>query len=276
MAQNCKISLRGLLLGVAVFACALVPVAYRGGRGLLCSVWLLSGAAIVVWRRQRSVIAGVLVAAIAATLLLPRYPPPLPKIAICQSNLLQLKYALSDYEAENGRLPPAFLADQNGRPMHSWRVLILPFIEQADLYAEYDFTKPWNHPDNLRLERQMPNVFKCPINNRPDDLSTPYFVPVGKGGLWPDSLKPVNRASLMNADLEELVLMAESKDSQTHWMDPTPQEVSTTSDLDHLIDDAKTQECAHLVTADGALHSLSKRRTEKSPFHFRLSTSDGE
>ncbi|HEV3023824.1 MAG TPA: DUF1559 domain-containing protein, partial [Pirellulales bacterium] len=43
---------------------------------------------------------------------------------------------------------PAFVADDEGKPMHSWRVLILPFIEQQPLYDQYDFSEPWNGPHN--------------------------------------------------------------------------------------------------------------------------------
>jgi hypothetical protein len=42
--------------------------------------------------------------------------------------------AVANYEFANGAFPPPFLADASGRPMHSWRVLILPFLEQGELY----------------------------------------------------------------------------------------------------------------------------------------------
>ncbi len=43
--------------------------------------------------------------------------------------------------------------------MHSWRVLLLPFVEGAELYAAYDFAQPWNSEANLRLAEQMPPIY---------------------------------------------------------------------------------------------------------------------
>src|SRR5262245_3382414 len=48
----------------------------------------------------------------------------------CLNNLKQIALALHNYDATYGSLPPAYIADASGKPMHSWRVLILPFLEQ--------------------------------------------------------------------------------------------------------------------------------------------------
>jgi hypothetical protein len=53
----------------------------------------------------------------------------------CMSQLRNVSLALQTYATNNGgRLPPAYIADENGAPMHSWRVLLLPYIEQQALY----------------------------------------------------------------------------------------------------------------------------------------------
>ena len=46
------------------------------------------------------------------------------------SNLKQIGLALLNYEQTNGRLPPAAVADKQGKAMHSWRTLILPYLER--------------------------------------------------------------------------------------------------------------------------------------------------
>jgi Protein of unknown function (DUF1559) len=61
--------------------------------------------------------------------------------AQCRNNLKQIALALHDYHQQYGVLPPAYVADASGRPMHSWRVLLLPFLEQQSLYDQYDFRK---------------------------------------------------------------------------------------------------------------------------------------
>jgi hypothetical protein len=59
--------------------------------------------------------------------------------------------AVANYHDVKGHYPPAYIADANGKPMHSWRVLILPYLEENELFEKYDFTQPWNSEANLRL-----------------------------------------------------------------------------------------------------------------------------
>ncbi len=59
-------------------------------------------------------------------------------------------------------MPPAVVYGPDGRPWHSWRVLILPYIEQGDLYKEYRFDEPWDSPHNIALLPRMPTAFAAP------------------------------------------------------------------------------------------------------------------
>ncbi|MCA9206080.1 MAG: DUF1559 domain-containing protein, partial [Planctomycetales bacterium] len=54
--------------------------------------------------------------------------------SVSQGPLNQLTLALHNYHDTFGSFPPAYVADAAGRPIHSWRVLILPYIEQRGLY----------------------------------------------------------------------------------------------------------------------------------------------
>src|SRR5579872_1042254 len=63
--------------------------------------------------------------------------------AQCANNLKMIGLALAQYESQYGRFPPAYIADADGKPMHSWRVLILPYLDEESLYSEYDFSEPW-------------------------------------------------------------------------------------------------------------------------------------
>ena len=71
--------------------------------------------------------------------------------AACGDNLKHIAMALHKYRQANGCFPPAYIADKNGKPMHSWRVLILPYLDQDALYKAYDFTEPWDGPTNKKL-----------------------------------------------------------------------------------------------------------------------------
>jgi hypothetical protein len=104
----------------------------------------------------------------------------------CRSNLVKIARALRQYEVEHGTLPPAVVVDTNGKPLHSWRVLILPQLGEHGLYDRYHFDEPWDGPNNSRLMSSMPDVFACPAD--PDAAAkgeTNYMVVTGPRTLFP-------------------------------------------------------------------------------------------
>ena len=64
----------------------------------------------------------------------------------CGFNLRGIAQALQVYAKEHGSLPPAYTKDAQGRPLHSWRTLILPYMEEKQLFDTIDLTKPWDDP----------------------------------------------------------------------------------------------------------------------------------
>jgi len=92
------------------------------------------------------------------------------------NNMKHIAIALHNYHDTFGTFPPAYIPDENGKPMHSWRVLILPFVEETYLYDQYDFDKPWDHPDNMAVTTRLPVVYTSPFFEKADtDLGlTPY------------------------------------------------------------------------------------------------------
>jgi len=97
--------------------------------------------------------------------------------------------ALHNYYDVNKCLPPAYTTDQDGKPMHSWRVLILPYIEQSTLYDRYNFDEPWDSPNNLAVATQMPETYRCPAASD-DGLGneTNYVVIIGAPKKYPQTL----------------------------------------------------------------------------------------
>lgn len=67
------------------------------------------------------------------------------------SRIELIGHAIQNYREVYGRLPPVAILDADGRPMHSWRVLVLPFTEANGFYDRYDFESPWDEADNLAL-----------------------------------------------------------------------------------------------------------------------------
>ena len=122
---------------------------------------------------------------------------PRARRAACMNNLKQIALALENYQAAYAVFPPAFIADENGKPMHSWRVLILPFLEQQALYDQYDFGEPWDGPNNIKLLGKMPPFFRCPSSSPGPAASTAtsFVVITGPGTMFPGA-ESIRRASL--------------------------------------------------------------------------------
>jgi hypothetical protein len=69
----------------------------------------------------------------------------------CLHNFQQIGFALQNYHDTYGELPPAYTVDAEGKPLHSWRTLLLPYLDQQELYDQIDLTKPWNAPENAAV-----------------------------------------------------------------------------------------------------------------------------
>jgi hypothetical protein len=97
-----------------------------------------------------------------------------------------LTIALHNYASDNKEtLPPHALYNRDGQALLSWRVLILPYVEEEPLFKEFRLDEPWDSPHNLRLLPRMPKVY-APAwkTENPKGHSTYYQVFVGKGAAF--------------------------------------------------------------------------------------------
>jgi prepilin-type processing-associated H-X9-DG protein len=136
----------------------------------------------------------------------------------CKSNLKQIGLALHNYADTYGALPPAYIADASGKPMHSWRVLILPFLDAAPTYSQYDFSEPWNGPNNSRLLSQMPRVFVCPSHSGSPGTSTAYAAVFGEQCVFRGS-EPVTFRDITDGASNTLMIV-EADGAGIPWMKP--------------------------------------------------------
>lgn len=135
----------------------------------------------------------------------------------CQSRLNQMQFALDNYHAAYGHYPPAYIADKDGKPIHSWRVLILPFIEEQKLYDAYDFNEPWNGPNNSKLADKMPLRFHMP--SEPLSTSVTNIVAItGPGTAFPGA-RSTRKEEFIDG-LDNTILLAEIAHSDINWLEP--------------------------------------------------------
>ncbi len=140
----------------------------------------------------------------------------------CANNLRQIALALQNYHQANGCFPPAYSADKNGKPMHSWRVLILPYLNRNDLYQAYDFTEPWNGPKNNKLLAKGPRVYICPSDwnaSVSGATQTSYVAVVGPNAAWAGE-KPRIAPADFPEGTNNTIMVVEVASSGISWTEP--------------------------------------------------------
>src|SRR5262249_3309110 len=91
---------------------------------------------------------------------------------------------MHNYHDTYGRFPPAAVCGSDGKPLLSWRVLILPFIEQDALYKQFHLDEPWDSPHNIQLVEQMPIIYGPYRTKRTYDGLTYFRAIVGPGAAF--------------------------------------------------------------------------------------------
>jgi hypothetical protein len=143
---------------------------------------------------------------------------------MCMSNLKQIGLALHSYHETYKSFPPAYVADADGKPMHSWRVLVLPFLEDDRLtqaYAQYDFNEPWDGPNNRRVADMIESAGATPFHCPSTDSShreTTYVAVVGPQTVWPGSTGMPIRG--ITDGTPNTIAVVEMANSGIHWMEP--------------------------------------------------------
>lgn len=145
----------------------------------------------------------------------------------CANNLKQIAIAFHNYHDVYKTFPPAYIPDENGQPMHSWRVLILPFLECDHIYRQYKFSEPWNSPHNLAVTRQHVPTYSCPSSptSGPGSTETSYMVITGPGTVF-DGGKACSIRDILDGT-SNTILVVEVAGTGVNWGEPKDLDAST-------------------------------------------------
>jgi len=125
--------------------------------------------------------------------------------------LCQIGVALHAYHDVKGHLPPPAIKDSQGRPLLSWRVAFLPYIEYGELYKKFRLDEPWDSPHNFALLDQMPPMFKSIYLSEPDaENHTRIQALVGPGTAFDDREFPITFKKNFPDGLHATILLVES------------------------------------------------------------------
>ncbi|HEY2839575.1 MAG TPA: DUF1559 domain-containing protein [Pirellulales bacterium] len=172
------------------------------------------------------------------------------RTASCSCHLKQLGLALHTYHEDYGCFPPAYIVDSQGRKMHSWRALLLPYVGGDHL--KYDMNEPWDGPNNRKLWDQMPSTYRCPSDDTSPPNTTSYVAVVGPNTMWPGA-KSVSFKHFRDSS-SNTIAVVEGKNLAVPWLEPRDLEEES---LSLKINDSSTNTSLSSAHSEGVMVLLA-------------------
>jgi hypothetical protein len=183
-----------------------------------------------------------------------------------QNNLKQMGLAMHSYSDSYMSLPPAGIGDptqpeMQRKPNLSWRVAILPFIEQDFLYKQFKLNESWDSPNNIRLLGQMPKIYKLPGDEKTKPDHTHYQVFVGNGAMFEKS-RGVRFPGEVRDGTSNTILIVEAEQA-VPWTKPDDIEFDPNKSILPLLSKFYSSG-PQAAMADGSVRVLSRALSEKT------------
>jgi hypothetical protein len=141
------------------------------------------------------------------------------RIQASRTKLTSLGSAMQSYQSAFGYLPQHAICDKDGKPLLSWRVAMLPYLDKKLLYSRFKLDEPWDSPHNRELLQEMPEAFEIPRVATPKPYTTFYQVVVGPGAAFEADPKRRVRSSDITDGLSTTVLIVEASEA-VEWTRP--------------------------------------------------------
>jgi hypothetical protein len=170
------------------------------------------------------------------------------------ANLRQIGLALHNYHSVNNQFPPAAVSSKEGKPLLSWRVALLPFLDEAVLYSEFHLNEPWDSEHNKKLIERMPAFYRSLSAQVKQPNKTTYLAPVGQGLMFTKD-EDGTKISSVTDGLSNTILVVQADDEHAvAWTSPQDLAVDLKKPAAGLVN---YPAAGHLVLfADGATASL--------------------
>jgi prepilin-type processing-associated H-X9-DG protein len=148
------------------------------------------------------------------------------------NNLKQLALAMHNYHATHNRFPARANFDARGKPLLSWRVHLLPFLDEENLYKQFHLDEPWDSEHNRKLIPLMPQVYQNP--SAPAQPGKAHYVGlVGKGTLF-EGDKARRIAEIRDGTSNTLMFVEVDPDRAVVWTKPEDIEFNPQRPLEGL------------------------------------------
>jgi RNA polymerase sigma factor (sigma-70 family) len=187
-----------------------------------------------------------------------------PDPQVSANNLKQLALAMHNYHDNNGSLPANAIYDGDGKPLLSWRVAILPYIDQKDLYDQFKLDQPWDSEHNKKLLAKMPEVYGTKGDK------TIYQVFAGKGSIF-DGKEGVQLMDITDGT-SNTILFAEAAQA-VPWTKPADLAYKPGEKLPKL--GGLFKDGFNVALADGSVRFIPAKFNEKA-MHALITRAGGE
>ena len=137
----------------------------------------------------------------------------------CTNHMKQIGLAMHTYHDAHKCLPPVYTVDEDGNPLHSWRVLMLPYMEQQHLYDQIRLDEPWDSEYNKQFHSYPVSAYSCPASSDFSTGMTTYSVVVGAETIFGDPTTQVSLGDLTDGSSNTIFLV--ERKTPVCWMDPT-------------------------------------------------------
>ncbi len=187
------------------------------------------------------------------------------------NNIKQIMLAMHNYHSAYRHFPPAAITDADGKPLLSWRVAILPFVEQQALYQQFHLDEPWDSPHNLPLSKILPSVYVDPSAPLQPGYTILHAVAGEDIGLKPSG--KLGFRDFTDGTSNSLLIVEASRDAAVPWS--KPEDVSI--DLNNpLVNMGNTHPGGfHAGMADGSVRFIASS-IDPEIFRALLTRANGE
>jgi hypothetical protein len=166
------------------------------------------------------------------------------------NNMKYIGLDIHNYATSMKAFPPAYIADKTGKPLLSWRVLILPFLDQQGLYDQFHLNEPWDSEHNKKLLSQMPDVYKTPGNSVAGQWKTNYLAVRGKDTVISGPV-PNHFSSVKDGTSKRIMIVEVTDARAVEWTRPDDFEFNPQNPSDGLV--GLRENCFLAVAVDGGL-----------------------
>lgn len=191
------------------------------------------------------------------------------------NNFKQVALAFHNYESTHGSFPAPAICDKDGKPLLSWRVAILPYLDQSALYEQFHLDEPWNSEHNLPLAKKVIEVYQSSKKGVPplrDGCATSNIVvPTGKGTLFPAVSKKVKMKEVTDGLSGTILLLEVTNEAAPIWTQPVDWELDTNAIARGLMNPGEKDPTMIIATGDGAVQKLDLMKLSIEAFIGALS-----